>query len=157
MQTVSFETVCMKYQILFSQKNKQIIFQKVVCWNFYPVCSYSYIQKNYCIFPINYFDRPEQTVSTQGLHCLPLVQQLLDTASHYKTTPIQINRKFHLQKWKIFRLKLWYIFHISAQSIDCGYSLEPPRRGGSNEYPHLCFWAERRKIMYTPVNPSFTI
>ena len=26
------------------------------------------------------------------------------------------------------------IFHISAQNIDCGYSLEPPRRGGSNEY-----------------------
>ena len=25
------------------------------------------------------------------------------------------------------------IFHISAQNIDCRYSLEPPRRGGSNE------------------------
>ena len=49
------------------------------------------------------------------------------------------------------------IFHISAQNIDCGYSLEPPRRGGSNEYYNLCFWAEIRKIMYTPVNPSFTI
>ena len=24
-------------------------------------------------------------------------------------------------------------FHISAQNIDCGYLLEPPRRGGSNE------------------------
>ena len=35
----------------------------------------------------------------------------------------------------IFRIKNSYIFHISAQNIDCGYSLEPPRRGGSNEYP----------------------
>ena len=26
------------------------------------------------------------------------------------------------------------IFHIYAQNIDCGYLLEPPRRGGSNEY-----------------------
>ena len=26
------------------------------------------------------------------------------------------------------------IFHISAQNIDCGYSLQPPRRGGSNKY-----------------------
>ena len=34
------------------------------------------------------------------------------------------------------------IFHISAQNIDCGYSLEPPLR-------------EVRKIMYTPVNPSW--
>ena len=27
------------------------------------------------------------------------------------------------------------IFHISAQNIDCEYSLESPRRGGSKEYP----------------------
>ena len=26
------------------------------------------------------------------------------------------------------------IFHTFAQSIDCEYSLEPHRRGGSNEY-----------------------
>ena len=26
--------------------------------------------------------------------------------------------------------------------IDCGYSLEPPRRGGSNECPQSMFWAE---------------
>ena len=31
------------------------------------------------------------------------------------------------------------IFHISAQNIDCGYPLEPPRRGGSNEYPQALF------------------
>ena len=42
---------------------------------------------------------------------------------------------------EIFTTKNWKcsdrnsdIFHISAQNIDCGYSLEPPRRGGSNEY-----------------------
>ena len=33
-----------------------------------------------------------------------------------------------------FQIKNSNIFHISAQNIDCGYSLEPPRRGGSNEY-----------------------
>ena len=47
-------------------------------------------------------------------------------------------------------------FHISAQNIDCGYPLESPRRGGSNEYPQSMFLAEIRKLMYTPVNPSFT-
>ena len=49
------------------------------------------------------------------------------------------------------------IFHISARNIDCWCSLEPPRRGGSNEYPQSMFWAEIRKIMYTPVIHSFTI
>ena len=30
---------------------------------------------------------------------------------------------------------VYIIFLISAQNIDCGYSLEPPHRGGSNGYP----------------------
>ena len=34
-----------------------------------------------------------------------------------------------------FQIKILIFFHISAQNIDCGYSLEPPPRGGSNEYP----------------------
>ena len=34
---------------------------------------------------------------------------------------------------------VYIIFHISAQNIDCGYSLETPRRGGSNEYPQSMF------------------
>ena len=28
------------------------------------------------------------------------------------------------------------------KNIDCGRSLEPSRRGGSNEYPQSMFWAE---------------
>ena len=48
-------------------------------------------------------------------------------------------------KNEIFQIKNSDIFHISAQNIDCGYSLEPPRRGGSNEYPQSMFWAEIRK------------
>ena len=47
-------------------------------------------------------------------------------------------------------------YHISAQNIDRGYSLEPPRRGSSNEYPHSMFLREIWKIICIPVNPSFT-
>ena len=46
-----------------------------------------------------------------------------------------------------FQIKNSDIFHISAQNIDCGYSLESPRWGGFNEYPQSMFWAEIRKIM----------
>ena len=61
-------------------------------------------------------------------------------------------------KTESFQIKiLIFFFQISTQNIDCGYSLEPPPRGGSNEYPQSMFCAEIRKIMYTPVNPSFTI
>ena len=30
--------------------------------------------------------------------------------------------------------------------MDFGYSLEPPRRGGVNDYPQSMFWAEIWKI-----------
>ena len=34
---------------------------------------------------------------------------------------------------------VYIIFIISAQYIDCGYTLEPTHRGGSNEYPRSMF------------------
>ena len=37
-------------------------------------------------------------------------------------------------------------FLISAKNIDCGYSWESPRRGGSNLYQHYMFWAEIWKL-----------
>ena len=48
-------------------------------------------------------------------------------------------------KNEIFQIKDSDIFHISAQNIDCGYSLEPPRRGGSNEYPQSMFLSRNKK------------
>ena len=47
------------------------------------------------------------------------------------------------------------IFHISAQNIDCGYSLEPPRRGGSNEYPQSMFLSRNKKNNVYPCKPQF--
>ena len=44
-----------------------------------------------------------------------------------------------------FHIKNSDIFYISAQNIDCGYSLEPPRRGGSNGYPQSMFLSRRKK------------
>ena len=47
--------------------------------------------------------------------------------SHYENTPNQIKKEN-------FQIKNSDIFHI-PQNIDCWCPLEPPRRGGSNEYP----------------------
>ena len=59
--------------------------------------------------------------------------------THYEDTPIQIyTENFTTKKWK-FSDKNSDIFHTSAQNIGCGYSLEPPRRGGSNGYPQSVF------------------
>ena len=50
--------------------------------------------------------------------------------------------KSHFYIVKLRFTGVYIIFLISAQNIDCGYSLEPPRRGGSNEYPKSMFCAE---------------
>ena len=74
-----------------------------------------------------------------------------------KTRLFKYIDNFTIKNWKFSDKKtvnFFSNFKISAQNIDCGYSLEPPRRGGSNEYPQFMFWAEIRKLMYTPVNPS---
>ena len=51
-----------------------------------------------------------------GLHCFIT-----------KTRLFKYMEKFHLQKNRNFLDKNSDIFHISAQNIDCGYSLELPR------------------------------
>ena len=56
-----------------------------------------------------------------------------------KTRLFKYIENFTTIKIENFQIKNLDIFHISAQNIDCGYSLEPPRRGGSNEYTQSMF------------------
>ena len=57
---------------------------------------------------------------------------------------------FFLQVVKIenFLKIISYIFLIFAQIIDCVYTLDPPRRGHSNEYQQSMFWSKIRKWVY---------
>ena len=82
-------------------------------------------------------------------------QSLFFSEKHNENTPIQIYRKIHLQKPTIFQVKNSDIFRISAQNIDCWYSLELPRRGGSNEYPHSMFLSRNKKNNVYPCKPQF--
>ena len=70
---------------------------------------------------------------------------------------MQYTAIFHGCKNDNFHLIFFFFFHIFAQNIDCGYTLEPPQGGGSNEYPQSMFWSKNKKKKYTPVNPSFSI
>ena len=59
---------------------------------------------------------------------------------HYKNTPIQIYWEFyHQKKNENYQMKNSDIFHIPAQNIDCGYSLEAEAVLTSTH--NLCFWA----------------
>ena len=64
---------------------------------------------------------------------------------HYENTPILIYiENFTSKNQKRSDKKNSDVFHISAQNIDCGYSLEPPQRGGSNEYPQYMFLSRNK-------------
>ena len=53
----------------------------------------------------------------------------------------------HFYIVKVWDLQGYTLFFLSLlKNIDYGYSLEPPRRGGSNAYPQSMFWAEIWKI-----------
>ena len=80
---------------------------------------------------------------------------------HYENMPMQctgIFKNVKKKKQQNFQWKFFDIFLIFAQKIDCGYTLEPPRRGGAEAVltstHNLCFGAKIRKIgkpLQTPV------
>ena len=64
------------------------------------------------------------------------------TCTYIIFTPL--NPTFIYKNWGLQGDTLFFLFLL--KNIDCGYSLEPPRRGGSNDCPQSMFWAEIRKI-----------
>ena len=144
-----------------------IISDHLICVLFYAICILNIVF--YCcmlnLTPLN--PHPDFTTFNnmpQYNIMLALISQHAKVArlqisctggKHYENTLLQYtffgckNENFH---WKNFD-----IFFIFAQNIDFGYMLEPPRRGGSNEYPQSMFWSKNKKNRYTPAYPSFTI
>ena len=55
----------------------------------------------------------------------------------------------------IFSRKMLLFFLTFAQNIDCRYTLQPPRRGGTNEYAQFMFWSKNKKNRYTTAYLSF--
>ena len=51
--------------------------------------------------------------------------------------------------------KIFDMFLFFPENIDCGYTLELPRQGGSDEFPQSLFWNKNKKNKYIPANPSF--
>ena len=73
------------------------------------------------------------TTTTTTTHWLIITKTCL-----YNIDPF----KPHLYIVKLGFTGVYIILLISAKNIYCEYSLEPPRRGGSNEYPQSMFWTE---------------
>ena len=73
---------------------------------------------------------------------------------HYENMAMQYTEIFSALKIEKFHQKNLDIFHMFAQNIDCGYTLEPVL---TNEYPQSMFWSKNKKKRYTPEYRRFTI
>ena len=86
------------------------------------------------------------TVSSHLVFCLHITKTRLFKYSYVEN---------FTNKNENFQMKKSGSFHISAQNIDCGYLLEPPRRAGSNKYPQFMFSNRNKKINVYPCKPQF--
>ena len=62
-------------------------------------------------------------------------------------------KSFTSINWKLSDQKTPIFIHISAQNINCGYSLELHRRRGSNEYHQSMFLNKNKKYNVYPFKP----
>ena len=67
------------------------------------------------------------------LHCKKVYFLVYKAESITKTC--LFIKKISPPKTEKIQIKNSDVFHICAQNIDCGYSLELAHRGSSNEYP----------------------
>ena len=88
---------------------------------------------------------------------LDIISADIRCLGHYENTSMQYTAIFHGCKNVHFQMKFFNIFLNFAQNIDHGYTLEPPHRGGSNEYTQSMFKSKNKKKVYYPLNPNFAI
>ena len=113
-------------------------------------------------FPIQ-FHRSNIELSWRKTHVWLLIRMISSRKKNIMSSLVVITKtrlfkyieNFTTRNWKFSGKNL--IFFIFMLKTDCGYTLEPPRRGGSNEYLQSMFLSRNKKILFTPVNPSFTI
>ena len=100
-------------------------------------------------------DTNTRPLSDRSLHCPPEATLYPWLSNITKTRLFKYIENFTTKKPESFPIKILIFFHISAENIDCGYSLEPPRRGGSNQYPQSMFLSRNKKKNVYPFQPQF--
>ena len=73
------------------------------------------------------------SMETTGMQCIT-------KTCLYNFDPLKPH--FYITKLGLTGVYIVFLFFLLLKNIKCEYSLEPPRRGGSNEYPQSMFRAE---------------
>ena len=108
-------------------------------------------------FDILFFPNPDTSPEHLSLY-LKKKKNLPESEKQKHDTLRKHAHVLKLKNFENFRKNFFYIFLIFAQNIDCGYTLEPPRRGGSNEYPQSMFWSKNKNQRTNgPVNAHLSL
>ena len=101
----------------------------------------------YCVCPFDFTGHYCEKRATKRYWDLP--NHNTNYTKEYRRNPQTVITKTYLYnidplKPHFYIVKLGFtgvyiIFLFLLKNIDCGYSLEPPHRGGSDEYHNLCF------------------
>ena len=86
----------------------------------------------------------EKVSTAKGKDLLPEREQIIFFYTLRKHACLNI-LKILQPKNENFQIKNSDTFHITSQNMNCWYSLEPPQRGGSNEYPQSLFEQNKKK------------
>ena len=102
------------------------------------------------LLPLNvlYYSLASSLSALLSLFTLPWWHRIITKTCLFKYTEMKIIYIYN----ENIQIKNSDILHIIAQTIDCGYSLEP-----SNEYPQSMFLRRNKINNVYPVNPSFRI
>ena len=96
-------------------------------WNF----DISYQQIKYCRYS-NRFKLPGSEIMSRPLKSQQVIIRKTCPCNKYPLKP-------HFYTVNMGFAGVYLFFGFLLQNIDCGYSLEPSRRGGSNVYPQSMF------------------
>ena len=75
-------------------------------------------------------DPPQMWMIFQIRYIAAVIKMVITKHVYIILTPIN----FYIVKLRFTGIYIIFFLFL-LKNIDCGYSLEPPRRGGSNEYP----------------------
>ena len=89
----------------------------------------------------------------RGLTCASILVHYITKTCLYNVDPL----KPHFYIVKLGFTGVDIIFLIPAQNKDCGYSLEPPRRGGSKSNHNLCFEQKYEKNIFFYLKVQFSV
>ena len=106
----------------------------------------------------DHYSTPAISTQISNLHCH--IKCAINQSVRFSTLPgitktriVKYIENF-TTKNENFQMKNSGSFHISAQNIYCGNSLEPPLRGGYNSYPQSMFLSRNKRINVYPCKPQ---